>query len=215
MSTYSKNRHKDVCVSLTKMTNKRIKFGTILDDGYKVKWESVDITGLTFGKLKGIRPVGHTTRHGLTWLMKCECGEDVTRPTAGLNKVSSCGCANLIDGIKSGHAINAMYWDYKNSASRRGHKFELSLLEFRILTSGDCYYCGESPSKIRKSNYGNYVYNGIDRVDNKVGYVAHNCVPCCTRCNFSKRDFSSEDFINMVDSVYKNTHKFDRALKVS
>lgn len=37
--------------------------------------------------------------------------------------------------------------------------------------------------------------NGIDRLDNKVGYVLSNCVGCCKFCNFIKRCLDPKTFV--------------------
>ena len=45
-----------------------------------------------------------------------------------------------------------------------------------------CHYCG------------NAAPNGIDRVNNEIGYKLDNCKPCCKHCNYVKGDLSIEDF---------------------
>lgn len=40
----------------------------------------------------------------------------------------------------------------------------------------------------------NFLYNGIDRVDSKKGYVAGNVVTCCRNCNQAKSDKSIDEF---------------------
>ena len=77
---------------------------------------------------------------------------------------------------------------YRRKAASRGIQFELTEEEFFALTSSDCFYCGEKPSRTNKASdrYGHYVYNGVDRVDNSVGYATANCVPCCANCNYKK-----------------------------
>lgn len=60
----------------------------------------------------------------------------------------------------------------------------------------------------RMGGYGEFV-NGIDRVDNSLGYVADNCVPCCEACNRAKLQMSSTDFINLANRIvtHQNRHK--------
>ena len=59
-------------------------------------------------------------------------------------------------------------------------------------------YCGSEPSyKINTNttdNHGDYMYNGIDRVDNIKGYDLDNCVTCCSLCNWMKRDLTIKEF---------------------
>ena len=49
----------------------------------------------------------------------------------------------------------------------------------------DCFYCGGKPETIHKCNTTSlniFKYNGIDRLDNKIGYVKTNCVTYCKTC---------------------------------
>jgi hypothetical protein len=75
------------------------------------------------------------------------------------------------------------YSVYKNRAEKSFPNSPIiAILEFKNITSKSCYYCGkEGP-------------NGIDRVDNTVGYTKENCVSCCKHCNYVKGDLSLEDF---------------------
>ncbi|MEI8273908.1 MAG: hypothetical protein WCG08_14935 [Paludibacter sp.] len=58
----------------------------------------------------------------------------------------------------------------------------ISLIEFELIIEKACHYCGkEGP-------------NGIDRVNNQIGYIKENCVPCCKHCNYAKGDLSISDF---------------------
>ena len=40
---------------------------------------------------------------------------------------------------------------------------------------------------------GEYVYNGLYRYDNLLGYTIDNVVPCCGKCNRMKMDLSIEE----------------------
>ena len=91
--------------------------------------------------------------------------------------------------------LSSMFSSYKDRAKQKGLDFSLSDVEFRLLASANCHYCGTEPLrrvhrvKRQAKNGGRTIYaslNGIDRVDNGAGYVYGNCVPCCERCNSSK-----------------------------
>lgn len=101
---------------------------------------------------------------------------------------------------------SSLYSRYKCDAKRRNYKFELSKEEFLNLTSKNCYYCNSEPSNIEKSrsNNGDYIYNGIDRVDNDKDYTLDNCVPCCKICNRAKDVMSLKEFKEWVFRIYKN-----------
>lgn len=53
----------------------------------------------------------------------------------------------------------------------------------------------------RKRSNGFYVFNGLDRVDNKVGYTLDNVVPACKICNHAKVDMSYDEFMEWVARV--------------
>ena len=93
---------------------------------------------------------------------------------------------------------------YKNSAKHRSLKFKLSKEQIRSLTSQRCFYCDVEPSQCyqatRKTN-GSYTYNGIDRIDNTLGYVLNNCVTCCKVCNKMKGTLSHKEFIEHIKKI--------------
>lgn len=64
---------------------------------------------------------------------------------------------------------------YKSNAKRRGVEWSLDGSAERLL-SQNCAYCGAAPAP----------WNGIDRMDNALGYTNENSVPCCKSCNWGK-----------------------------
>lgn len=78
---------------------------------------------------------------------------------------------------------------YKRGAKARGYEWNLSDEEFRELFTGDCYYCGDANAQ------------GVDRVDNDLGYELSNCESCCKWCNQAKMDESMEMFIMKCQQV--------------
>lgn len=88
------------------------------------------------------------------------------------------------------------YNTYKENARKRGIDFSLAYDEFFPLTQMNCTYCDSVPTN-KISRFNNEVtYQGIDRVDNSIGYTKSNSVPCCKFCNVAKNDSSVEDFLN-------------------
>ena len=51
---------------------------------------------------------------------------------------------------------------------------------------------------------GDYLYNGLDRVDNNKGYFEDNVVPCCGVCNKMKGTMKQEEFLNLIFQIYNN-----------
>jgi len=79
---------------------------------------------------------------------------------------------------------------YKRSAIKKWGKdgFELTLEFFKKNLKKPCYYCGQTKTDA--------FLMGIDRIDSNKFYTEDNCVPCCTKCNLSKFNYSTKDFIN-------------------
>ena len=57
----------------------------------------------------------------------------------------------------------------------------------------------------KRIEFGRYIYNGVDRKDNNLGYTIDNCVPCCHRCNSMKSNLSYQNFIQHISNIYKTT----------
>lgn len=84
---------------------------------------------------------------------------------------------------------------YKNNAKRRKISFKLTKDEFKNLVRLNCFYCGEQASPI----------NGIDRLNNKLGYSIENCVTSCKWCNIMKFVYSKQEFIEKCIKIVNHT----------
>lgn len=98
-------------------------------------------------------------------------------------------------------AFNLLYATYRCGAKNRKLDFQLTKDDFRRLTKGFCHYCGVEPKQEIDSKNGIYVYNGIDRRINEIGYTDPNCVSCCGICNWMKRTQSAENFIAACQKI--------------
>lgn len=136
----------------------------------------------------------------------CACGNvaQVSLPRLGLGKAKSCGClsrAVMESNISKYEAgFRATLRVYKYAAKERGLDFSLSEDCFKELTQSQCTYCGQEPSQFQ-TRFSEFKYNGIDRVDNSLGYVEGNCVPCCKLCNRMKDVMSVEEFKGHVKPI--------------
>lgn len=174
-----------------------------------------DLTGLQHNNLTVLK-LDRKENKRTYWLCKCICGaEKIFRQDSLRNKdIFSCGCygkitrKNATSKPKGVAAINKLYYSYKISAKSRGLEFSLSLEYFLELTSSECYYCGNSPKSFvsMQNDTGTYVYNGVDRVDNNMGYIIENVVSCCSECNYAKHIGTSKDYIERCIRV-ANKHK--------
>ena len=93
---------------------------------------------------------------------------------------------------------------YIHGARERDLLFSLTGPQFAQLTSGNCHYCGSAPSTRHKCSgiSGEWIYNGIDRMDPKQGYEMGNCVSCCWTCNHMKSDLSYDEFIGIISRIW-------------
>ena len=163
-----------------------------------------------FGNLIAIEPIGLIPKRGMKWLCKCDCGKLVEKYAASLNALYGvkCHCDNGLGLgrkpiLKKGEAaFNELYGSYKSKSLKRKIKFELSKEQFKNLTLDNCFYCGDSPTNIQKGRNGDYVYNGIDRVDNNKGYELDNCVSCCDYCNRMKLNYTTLEFAEKISKIY-------------
>lgn len=92
---------------------------------------------------------------------------------------------------------------YKQAAKKRDHPYLLSDEHSFELFKEDCAYCGAEPGneyKYHKIENAIFIYNGIDRLNNDIGYIEGNVVPCCFRCNKMK---SNRDFDDLMSHINK------------
>jgi len=159
------------------------------------------------------------------WKCVCDCGNVAYVRSNALRsgKTKSCGCYNrdvakknmtktMGKGDKNIHyikdrkiaAFNSVIASYKLNAKYRGVQFSLSNKEIYSLLEGNCYYCGVEPSNEKKVKVTSekISYNGIDRINNKIGYINGNVVSCCITCNRAKNKMGLNDFLSWVKSVY-------------
>lgn len=88
----------------------------------------------------------------------------------------------------------------KFNAEKRGLEWVLTDDQAALLVMSPCAYCGDQGSLEKPV--------GIDRVDNDRGYLLDNAVACCTMCNFGKRHYTVEKFIEWVTRVVNHSSAF-------
>lgn len=175
-----------------------------------------NLIGEKFNKLLVVSKSDKTDKFGkkIYWDCLCDCGKPkITRRNCLLRNITkSCGCLwSESKRIKYGDAaFNKLYKQYIRSAKISGRDFYLSKEEFKEITSKNCYYCGQLPkqcvysTRVKSNFYGNYVYNGIDRIDNSIGYIYNNCQPCCGICNRMKSSMNNTEFLNHIKRLCQN-----------
>jgi 5-methylcytosine-specific restriction endonuclease McrA len=90
---------------------------------------------------------------------------------------------------------------------------------FYTLSQKQCFYCGREPHRtfnvagspsstynsINQISNGDFIYNGLDRIDSNKGHIINNVVPCCWDCNIAKNDQSLNDFFHLIKLIF-NKH---------
>jgi hypothetical protein len=173
----------------------------------------IDLKGQRFGRLEVVRP-GRIHKRRTTWVCRCDCGaeKEVVTDSLRTGNTQSCGCLHR-ENVSGPHlerrlppgeaAFNALFHSYRSGAAQRELVFSLSQEEFLSLVSCVCYYCGREPSQIKRAGDSTFVYNGIDRLDNALGYVKSNCRSCCVDCNYAKGTRSLTEFEKWIGDLSK------------
>lgn len=85
-------------------------------------------------------------------------------------------------------------FSFKNARDRareNGYEFGLDREAYTDLILANCAYCGAAPNPV----------NGVDRVDNSIGYTVKNSVTACSICNYAKRTMSVAEFLHWAQRV--------------
>lgn len=78
-------------------------------------------------------------------------------------------------------------------------EFELTKDEFKKIKLNNCYLCG----KINTSTH----TNGIDRINNSIGYTVENSRACCKTCNYTKNSYDLLDVLMKFKDICNNNDK--------
>lgn len=194
------------------------------------QYNKKDYVGQRYGTLivvkdtgeKQVSPSGHTK---CIWLLRCDCGNEVTKTTQSLcnwavseNKRSGahCGCK-----IKRGSdSIAYEIWRAEYSDG------DISFDQFIKLSQQNCFHCGSKVHdsgriKIRTSKLrvngtrttkntptiSSFQYHGLDRIDNHIGHMINNILPCCWPCNNLRGGRSLSAFLDHINKIIDNYSK--------
>lgn len=180
--------------------------------------------GQVFNRLTVMESIGKSKYGHLLYNCKCSCGniKAVTGASLKRGEVQSCGCLKSENTTKMGKSRkgtshldkgdagkNHLYLQYKHGAKKRNIEFKLTIEQVVAISSLNCYYCNVEPKQVinKESEIGSYLYNGIDRLDNTLGYTLDNCVPCCKVCNRSKSDMTIDEFYDWIKNVFETRFK--------
>lgn len=107
----------------------------------------------------------------------------------------------------------------RSNARSRKLDYSLDRDYVRALVLDDCFWCDGSPADVGKfvsldrkvitpaaakhSEFGPCI--GIDRMDNSVGYVPGNVVPCCHDCNWAKSNLSLAAWLALLSRLRRSS----------
>lgn len=182
-----------------------------------------NIVGQKFNRLTVLAKEGGPRDHHL---VRCDCGtiRRVQRSKLLAGTTKSCGCFRkeafnqLLDrrltmNRGTDAAAKNLFQAYERRAERREVPFTLTFEDAKTLYGSNCFYCGATPSSVRKDRSPargeDFVYNGIDRVDPTKGYELDNVVPACWRCNSAKGSLGFEEFARWVYQIQQHGMKTD------
>lgn len=147
----------------------------------------------------------------------CACGKPFSLSTEyDVYRASQLRCPSCKRNVKADIGERAVFKRVKSDANRAGRTFDLPFEWFKHTIHAACHYCGRKdqnsisvPSK-RPGEWliQNFRYNGIDRLNNGLGYEIHNCVPCCFVCNRAKQSMSYGEFMHWIEDMiqYRGNH---------
>lgn len=84
---------------------------------------------------------------------------------------------------------------------KRAQRFDTSDIReddcdwFKMVMILECYYCGVNPMQ-------SGTVNGLDRIDNTMGYKRGNVLPCCTNCNMARGEYSVLEFVTKMRRIH-------------
>lgn len=159
------------------------------------------------------------------WNCECDCGEIIIVSTNNLTtgNTKSCGCLK-IEKVKQNQKLSlktiTKYKPHIATARRLWKSYcyqdkqcTLSFDEWFNFSQQNCFYCDLNPSTLynyfltkvdasqQAKDNGNFLYNGIDRVDNSKSHTIDNVVACCQICNRAKNERSLQEFQQYITNL--------------
>lgn len=165
--------------------------------------------GKVYGKLTALKELAQRDAQGsVTYEFICECGKSYVRAGTPVKKGLSkdCGCGKLrYDEPWKFSAVRIYDQNYSDG--------DLSFVEFLRLSQENCHYCNSPPSNCVKASKSvtenrkhlyEWVYQGLDRVDNTKPHNLDNLVPCCKVCNKAKLKQPYDVFLKHIIKIYNH-----------
>jgi len=196
--------------------------GCLQRESIKLIFKDLEIIeiGSRVGQVTILKELEIRNKNGSKYfLCKCDCGKEIKttatrlrikhKSSAKYSTIESCGCLRSERRLSGGknppglNIINKLVSDYITGAKHRGYSNTLTWDEHVYLFKQNCYYCNLPPSNILKAYNSSYIYSGIDRIDNTIGYTIDNVVSSCKKCNIAKFSGTQLNFIKWIKSLYE------------
>ena len=155
-----------------------------------------------YGKLKTTGKFIYKGKKYLCWECECKCGNIVYASASDLKTGHTTSCGKCEDkAYRTG--LNYLYGMYVRGARIRNLPFELTKELFNAIITQRCFYCGSKPEQIlyKQGMQKPFTYNGIDRIDNNLGYEIGNVIPCCRFCNMAKGRHTFSEFEKWIKKL--------------
>lgn len=103
-------------------------------------------------------------------------------------------------------SVRCVFYNHKRDT-------DLTVEEYYSISQMNCFYCDGKPNNIfnraktdkkaslQAKENGNYIYNGIDRIDIDLSHNKNNVVPCCYYCNWAKNKLALSEFYDWIRRV--------------
>lgn len=175
----------------------------------------IDLTGKKFGIITVIERDGANDK-GALWKCLCDCGQEKIVGSRYLRngQTKSCGCQMYYREHK--RKYEPKYANINDVFNKRYSDGNLTIEQFLEISQMNCHYCGVAPSnnynkfrdrktidKFTIDSY-DFLYNGLDRIDNTRLHDLDNCVPCCKQCGTAKLDYTVENFREWIVRLHKH-----------
>ena len=146
------------------------------------------LTGHVFGRLTVERATPRRVNgYRIVWQCRCVCGKRTFVPTGNLTSGNSRSCGKCIRPRTLDGTIGRVISMRRHTARKRGLAWTVSKAEATRLLKEPCFYCGAPPHhEMRWPSNRGFRYSGLDRVNNRRGYVHGNLRSCCRQCNSAK-----------------------------
>jgi len=161
----------------------------------------------------------HVKNKGVGVVLVCDCGTKVGPKMmcnlVGSRKQQSCRACKMTALYESNRTQDdsvtktKVFYGYVHSAKRRGYSWELTKEQFYDMVVKPCAFCAYQGTSVLRPPQAqpwasSFYYTGLDRVDNKQGYLLNNVQPCCKICNRAKSNLGLDAFLQWIKRIKDN-----------